>query len=300
MKEKEVKDDRISLAGGVSLSRICAGCMRLGGMTQKELMCFVEQCLEIGVDTFDHAPVYGSYTVESFFGDTILRENSSMRDKLKLITKTGIVLPKTEGNKVIYYNSSANWIISEVKKSLQKLRTDHIDLLLLHRPDPLMNIDETGAVLDDLVKSGKVLSIGVSNFSVSGFNALQSRMQTSLSVNQIELSVKSTENIFNGILDDALERNLPLMAWSPLGGGSVFSNQYKQLHQVLDEISLELDITMDTLLYAWLLRLPAKIIPITGTSKIERIRSAVKALDITLSYDQWYRILAASRGFDVP
>lgn len=300
MAEKKKLDNRIEIAEGVSLSRICAGCMRLGGMKSEELRIFVERCLELGVDTFDHAPVYGSHTVEAFFGESLLLNNSSMRAKIKLVTKTGIILRKPGSNNAKHYNSSAANIRAELEQSLQKLKTDRIDLLLIHRPDPLMNIEETGAVLDDLVKSGKVLSVGVSNFSVSGFSALQSRMQTPLAVNQVELSIKSTENIFNGLMDNALERDLPLMAWSPLGGGSVFSCQNEQLCSAIKNIADELGLAPDTLLYAWLLRLPAKVIPITGTSKIERIQAAVKALDITLSYDHWYHILAASRGFDVP
>jgi predicted oxidoreductase len=293
-------NNRVTLPGGISLSRIVVGCMRIGEMKPEEIKRFVEKCLELGVDSFDHAPVYGAYTIEELFGNAVLKDNSSFRQKMKLVTKTGIVIPNTVGNKTIYYDSSVDWIKGEVERSLQKLRTDHIDLLLIHRPDPLMNPEETGAFLDELVKSGKVLSVGVSNFTLSGFNALQSKMKNTLATNQIEISAAASENIFNGQVDNALEKDLALMAWSPLGGGSVFSGKNDALKNVLTEIAGELEIAVDTLLYAWLLRLPAKIIPVTGTTKIERVETAVKALDVKLNHDQWYRILAAGRGFDVP
>jgi predicted oxidoreductase len=190
-----------------------------------------------------------------------------------------------------------------VERSLRKLGADHIDLLLIHRPDPLMDPSKTGAVLEKLVKSGKVLSVGVSNFTTAGFSALQSKMAVPLAVNQIELSAKTTEPLFNGTVDNALERNLPLMAWSPLGGGGLFLGQDEQsirLRHTIGDIAEERKVSPETILYAWLLCLPVTVLPITGTTRIGRLRSAVAALDLTLTRDEWYRVLAASRGFDVP
>jgi predicted oxidoreductase len=296
---------QIPIAGGVSLSHITAGCMHFDPLKQtpSELRNFVEECLTLGIDTFDHAPVYGAYTEETFFGNAVLYNNNTLRDRIKIVTKTGIVLPNTVGNRVIYYDSSPAWIFAEVDRSLQKLKTDRIDLLLIHRPDYLMDPKETGAALDSLVKSGKVLSVGVSNFTVSCFSTLQKNMKTLLGINQIELSAKAPEPLCNGLIDNALEQNLTLMAWSPLGGGSFFSSpdaESVRLRSVLEDIAREYDVSIDTVLYAWILRLPGRIIPVTGTTKLDRIRAAVKAFDLSLTHDQWYRILAAYRGFDVP
>jgi predicted oxidoreductase len=296
---------QIPIAGGVSLSHIAAGCMRFDPAKHSpmDIRNFVEECLALGINTFDHAPVYGAYTEETFFGNAVLKNNNALRDRIKIVTKTGIILPKTVGNQVIYYDSSPAWISGEVEKSLQKLKTDRIDLLLIHRPDYLMDADKTGAALDKLVQSGKVLSLGISNFAASGFSLLQKSMKTPLAINQIELSAKTPDPLFNGLYDDAMERKLPLMAWSPLGGGSIFSSQDAgsiRLRNVLEEIAREYGVSIDTVLYAWIFRLPGKIIPVTGTTKPERIRTAVKAFNLILTHDQWYRILAASRGFDVP
>lgn len=287
------------------LSQVVAGCMRAAdaGMKGQKLLNFVEQCMDMGITAFDHAPVYGGYTCEEIFGEAVLKKKPELRGRMQLVTKTGIVLPGKNGNKTIYYESSKGEIIKEMEESLQKLGTDYIDILLVHRPDPLANPEETADALDTLVKEGKVRYLGVSNFMPSQVEMLQSYLKNPIVMNQMELSVKTTENYFNGVTDDALTRRMPLMAWSPLGGGSVFTgedDQSRRLRNVIGEIAGNHKTTMDTIMYAWLFVHPVRIAAITGTMNIERIKNAVKALEVSLSYDEWYQILEASRGFQVP
>ncbi|MFQ6864430.1 aldo/keto reductase [Blautia sp.] len=296
---------KIKLSENLSLSQVVMGCMRIAdsGLTEAELLRLVEECLDMGVTSIDHAPVYGGYTCEKIFGDAVLRKKPELREKMELITKAGIVCPGHYGNKTIYYNSTKEEILKEMDESLEKLGTDHVDLLLIHRPDPLADPAETADALETVVKEGKALNVGVSNFMPSQIAMLQSYMSIPLVTNQMELSVKNTENFFNGVVDDALTRKMPLMAWSPLGGGDVFKGtdeKFVRLRTVLTAVAEQYQTTIDAVMYAWLFTHPAKIAALTGTMNADRIRTAVHASDIQLSYDEWYQILEASRGFSVP
>ena len=188
--------EKIRLSETLELSRVVMGCMRLADsqITGEDLLKLVETCLDMGVTSIDHAPVYGGYTCEKIFGDAVLRKRPELRDKMQLITKTGIVCPGKNGNRTIYYNSTKEEILKEMDESLEKLGTDHVDLLLVHRPDPLADPSETADALETLVKQGKALHVGVSNFMPSQMEMLQSRMRIRLVTNQMELSVKNTEN----------------------------------------------------------------------------------------------------------
>ena len=296
---------KIKLSENLFLSQVVMGCMRIAdsGLTEAELLRLVEECLDMGVTSIDHAPVYGGYTCEKIFGDAVLRKKPELREKMELITKAGIVCPGHYGNKTIYYNSTKEEILKEMDESLEKLGTDHVDLLLIHRPDPLADPEETADALETVVKEGKALNVGVSNFMPSQIAMLQSYMSIPLVTNQMELSVKNTENFFNGVVDDALTRKMPLMAWSPLGGGDVFKGtdeKFVRLRTVLTAVAEQYQTTIDAVMYAWLFNHPAKIAALTGTMNADRIRTAVHASDIQLSYDEWYQILEASRGFSVP
>ncbi len=296
---------KIKLSENLSLSQVVMGCMRIAdsGLTEAELLRLVEECLDMGVTSIDHAPVYGGYTCEKIFGDAVLRKKPELREKMELITKAGIVCPGHYGNKTIYYNSTKEEILKEMDESLEKLGTDHVDLLLIHRPDPLADPAETADALETVVKEGIALNVGFSNFMPSQIAMLQSYMSIPLVTNQMELSVKNTENFFNGVVDDALTRKMPLMAWSPLGGGDVFKGtdeKFVRLRTVLTAVAEQYQTTMDAVMYAWLFTHPAKIAALTGTMNADRIRTAVHASDIQLSYDEWYQILEASRGFSVP
>ena len=296
---------KIKLSADLELSQVVMGCMRIvdSKIREEDLLKNVEACLDMGVTSIDHAPVYGCYTCEKIFGDAVLRKRPELRSKMEIITKTGIVLPGREGNKTIYYKSTKEEILKEMDESLEKLGTDYVDLLLVHRPDPLADPQETADALETLVKQGKVRQVGVSNFMPSQMTMLQSRLTLPIATNQMELSVKNTENFFNGVMDDAFTRKMPLMAWSPLGGGSVFKGEDEQsvrLRAVLTEIAQDHGTTMDAIMYAWLFVHPVKIAAITGTMNADRILTAAEATEISLSYDEWYRILEASRGYSVP
>lgn len=297
--------ENIKVNENVEISRVAAGCMRIkeAKLKGQQLLDFVQKCMEIGVTTFDHAPVYGGYQCDQIFGDSVLRMNPKLRQEMQIVTKAGIVLPGAKGNTAIYYNSSKKEIKKETEDSLRRLGTDYIDLLLVHRPDPLADPKETAEALDELIEEGKILAAGVSNFMPSQVRMLQKYMIHPLVVNQVEMSVKTTDNFFNGVSDDALTRGMRLMAWSPLGGGSVFSKQDEQMARlsgVLGQIAEERKVSLDVIMYAWLFRHPAGVIAVTGTTDIRRIKHAVQALSISLTYDEWYRILEASRGFPVP
>ena len=245
----------------------------------------------------------GNYTCEKIFGDAVLRKRPELRDKMQLITKAGIVCPGHYGNKTIYYKSTKEEILKEMDESLEKLGTDHVDLLLIHRPDPLADPAETADALETVVKQGKALNVGVSNFLPSQMTMLQSYLNIPLVTNQMELSVKNTENFFNGVVDDAFTRRIPLMAWSPLGGGDVFKStdeKFVRLRTVLTAIAEEHKTTIDAVIYAWLFVHPVRIAAITGTMNADRIQKAVDATELELSYDEWYQILEASRGYAVP
>ena len=222
---------------------------------------------------------------------------------MQLITKACIVCPGHYGNKTIYYKSTKEEILKEMDESLEKLGTDHVDLLLIHRPDPLADPAETADALETVVKQGKALNVGVSNFLPSQMTMLQSYLNIPLVTNQMELSVKNTENFFNGVVDDAFTRRIPLMAWSPLGGGDVFKStdeKFVRLRTVLTAIAEEHKTTIDAVIYAWLFVHPVRIAAITGTMNADRIQKAVDATELELSYDEWYQILEASRGYAVP
>lgn len=297
--------ETVKLSTSLELSRVIAGCMRTmdAKMTGESLRHFVHECLELGIDSFDHAPVYGGNACEQIFGDEVLQKEPELRSRIKLVTKAGIVLPGQKGNKHIYYDSRKESLLAEVDASLNRLSTDHVDLLLIHRPDVLGHPAEAAAALEEIVASGKALNVGVSNYEPAQFEALQKYLPFPLVVNQAEFSVKSTYNFFNGVADTAMRYGSGLMAWSPLGGGSVFSGTDEQsvrLRTVIQEIADVHNVAMDTVMYAWVLRHPAKIMVITGTMNTSRLKSAVDALELELSYDEWYAILAASRGFDVP
>lgn len=295
----------VTLSDSLRLSRVVAGCMRTvdAGMSGEALRNFVHSCLELGIDSFDHAPVYGAGACEQVFGDDVLKVEPSLRDKIKIVTKAGIILSGQRGNKHIYYDSTRENLLREMDASLKRLSTDHVDLLLIHRPDVLGNPEEIARALEQIVQEGKALNVGVSNYEPAQFEALQSKLSIPLVVNQMEVSVKATYNFFNGVVDTAMKHGTGMMAWSPLGGGSVFSGQDEQsvrLRNTLTEIAESRGVPMDTVMYAFVLRHPVRMMVITGTMNPQRLKNAVDALDLELTYDEWYAILAASRGFDVP
>jgi predicted oxidoreductase len=299
--------EKIKLTEELYFSRIIQGFWRLADwkMTDVELLTFMEQCIELGVTTFDHADIYGNYTCERIFGQALTLK-PSVREKLQLVTKCGIKLPseKYPDRNVIHYDSSKQHIIKSAEQSLKNLQTDYIDVLLIHRPDYLMNPAEMAEAFSTLKKDGKVRYFGVSNFSPSQIAMLQSYLDDPLVTNQIELSAMSTENMENGTLDFSMQHRMAPMVWSPLAGGRIFHENTEQavrlrvtLERLAEEVGAE---SLDQMMYAWLLRHPARLMPICGTGKIDRVKSAVDALNIQLSQEQWYDMLESSKGYHVP
>ncbi len=298
--------ERINLSGSLELSRLVFGVWRLGdwGMSTDQIQQLIEQNIDLGISSFDHADIYGDYTCEELFG-RVLAQSPDLRHKMEIITKCGIKLisnnrPK---HKIKYYDTSRDHIIGSAEQSLNNLHTDHIDLLLLHRPDPLTDPEEVAEAFRILKAEGKVLNFGVSNFSPLQFDMLNSYLDEPLITNQVEISALCLDQFKNGTIEHCQLHSLYPMAWSPLGGGSVFTGQDEQairVREVLERWSNEKGKGIDQLLFAWLLRHPSKIIPILGTGKINRVQKAVEALDIDISRQEWFELWQASEGVEVP
>ena len=289
---------------GPQMSRLVLGYWRLKEwrMSPRELLRFIEQHLELGITTVDHADIYGDYGCEVAFGEA-LKLRPGLREQLQLVTKCGIALPSSAhpGHQLPHYNSEKAHIITSAEQSLRHFGTDHLDLLLIHRPDCLMNADEMARAFNSLRKSGKVRHFGVSNFTPSQFELLQSRLDYPLVTNQVEISPLYQNTLTDGTLDQCQLRHLKPMAWSCLGGGRLFKEPaFQALRDELAQIALEVDAaTIEQVVFAWVMMLPSQPMPIIGSGKIERVRQAVQAEHIQLSRQQWYRIRRAALGRDV-
>jgi predicted oxidoreductase len=285
------------------LSPVVAGCWRMAGwgMDVPARVHWIEQCLELGVTSFDHADIYGGYTVEGLFGEA-LAAAPGLRGRLQIVTKCGIKLvsPARPAHAIKHYDTSGTHVVASVERSLRELRTDRIDLLLIHRPDPLMEPDALAETFGRLRAAGKVLHFGVSNHAPSQFALLHRRV--ALTTNQVEFSPLRLEPLSDGTLDQCLDLGLRPMLWSPLAGGRLFTGDdevARRVRGVLGEIAREQGVSPATVAYAWLLRHPSRPHPITGSRRIEAIAEAVAARQITLDQPQWTRVWAASSGHDV-
>lgn len=299
--------ERIELTtGGPNFSRIVAGIMRLREweMDTPALLDFIHQCLDLGITTFDHADIYGSYTVEALFGKALAAE-PSLRNRIEIVTKCGIQLvsPNRPETRVHHYDTSRAHIVASAERSLSNLQTDVIDLLLIHRPDPLMDADEVAEALAHLRDSGKVRHVGVSNFMPWQFHLLQSRLDFPLVTNQIELSVLHLDPLHDGTLDQMQRLRVPPMVWSPVAGGRLFdpgNERARRVRGVLASVGERIGASVDQVALAWLLRHPARALPVMGTGKIDRLREAAAAEAIVLDRQQWFAVWEASAGREVP
>lgn len=293
--------------GGPEFSRIIPGLMRLNGwgLSTTELIEWIEACLEMGLTTFDHADIYGSHTNEARFG-AALKERPALRERIQLVTKCNIMLPSDNQPEIAFhhYDSSKAHILASVDASLRNFNTDYLDLLLIHRLDYLMDAEEVAEAFSELKSSGKVHHFGVSNFTPSMFDLLQSRLDFPLVTNQVEFSVLHFDPLEDGTFDQAQRLRLAPMAWSPLAGGRVFrqdTEQLKRQHAALSAIAEELGgASIDQVMIAWILRHTARVLPVMGTSKLERLKTAVEAEQLELSREQWYRVWVAAKGHGVP
>jgi predicted oxidoreductase len=286
------------------LSPIVAGVWRLGewGLDAPALARWIEQALDLGITTFDHADIYGGYGVEAAFGEA-LASAPGLRERLRLVTKCGIKLvsPARPSHAIKSYDSSRAHITASVENSLRALRTDRIDLLLIHRLDALMDPDEVADTFGALRAQGKVLHFGVSNHTPQAFAMLHRRVP--LITNQIEFSPLQMGALADGTLDQATDLALPPMIWSPLAGGRVARGSdepAQRVRAVLEDLGRARGVSAATIAYAWIRRHPSRPVPITGSRRFEALREAVTALDLTLSAEDWYRVWSASTGRDVP
>ena len=294
---------RIDITPGLSFSRIVYGMWRIGDDTDtspRHVQAKIEACLEQGITTMDQADIYGGYTAEAIQGNG-LREAPSLRDKIEIVTKCGIVAPagRHSAARVKHYDTGAKHINASVEASLRDMNTDRIDLLLIHRPDPMMDPEETGETLDALVASGKVRSVGVSNFRPWDFSLLQSNMTEDLVTNQIEISLAETSAFTNGDLAYLQERALPVMAWSPLGGGSLMGKD-GPLSDALERVARDNNVDAAAVAVAWLLAHPAKILPVMGTNNLARIASISDAEKVEMDRQTWFELYTLANGREVP
>ena len=290
-----------------SSTPVIAGCMNWGAwgakFTTAGYRSMIESCLEEGVDTFDHADIYGHYTTEREFG-RVLEESPSLRDRMRLITKCGIrlVTPNRPEHRIKSYDTSRRHIIESVERSLSNLGTDRIDLLLIHRPDPLMPPQEVAEAFRILSEQGKVLHFGVSNFSVHQVDLL--RRHRLVEVIQVEVSLLQTEPLYNGVLDQSIREGIDVQAWSPLGAGRLNGDTTdERARRVMAMAGILADThgcKPEQVLLAWLMRHPAHIVPVVGTTRIERMRDAVRSKDVRLDAEEWFMLLRASNGQEVP
>lgn len=275
-------------------------------LSDQQCLSFLKSCIEQGITYTDHADIYGQYQCEAAFGRALSLE-PSIREQITLITKCGIrpaLRDQTLAGKVNYYDSSKSHIIASAHQSLRHFRTDRLDILLLHRPDYLMDADDVAEAFTALKQRGDVMNFGVSNFSPSQFSLLQSRCDFPLVTNQIECSPFELSALDDGTLSYCQEHRVTPMFWSPLAGGKLFNNDDEKglrLRQVLQQVGHEIGAnSIDQVVYCWLFKFPTLPSIILGTGNIERVKSAALSHSLKMEHEQWYRILQASTGHSVP
>lgn len=289
---------------GPHFSRFVQGYWRLGAwnLTAQQRLSFLKSHVELGITTVDNAAIYGNS--ESLFGEA-LKLDTSMRSKIEIVSKFGIngIATSTSEKRVSHYDSSKEAIITSTETSLKRLGIDKLDALLVHRPDLLMNVDEVAEAFELLYRSGKVEHFGVSNFTRSQFQLLQSRLPNALITNQVEINPLNFDVFEDGTTDQLQELKVRPMAWSCLAGGDIFNLQTEQALRVrnsLDDLVCELGASSsEQVIYAWLLKHPSNPVALIGSSNIERIKTSVLALGLNMNTEQWYRLWTAAKGHGV-
>lgn len=294
---------------GSNFSKVVFGTWRIlddeRTRTKEGLLSVFKSCLEVGITTIDTAEIYGSYRVEEAIG-AALALDKSLRQHLQIVTKCGIYVPNEfhPERKTPFYNATADRIIKSAEKSLRFLNTDYIDLLLIHRPDWLTSVDETAKGLNQLLSAGKIRSVGVSNYSATQFEALNSRMDKPLITNQLEFSLLHMDPIYDGTFDHAQQHRYKPMAWSPLARALLMDPTHapsQRIHSACKELSAKYDgASVDQLAYAWIMAHPSQPLTVIGTHKTERIHAAAAAAQIKLEREDWYALWTAAMGHSIP
>lgn len=283
-------------------SEIIAGTMRWGlwgaQHSPARVRELIEVCLRENITTFDHADIYGGHTTEELFGDA-WKEMKIDRESVQFISKCGIVMnSEKKPSDIKYYNYNKDYILKCVDESLMNLKTDYLDVLLLHRPSPLMDTEEVAAAFHTLKDNGKVKHFGVSNFSVSQFEWMNQYFP--LVTNQIEVSVNELSAFENGTLEQMMMKNLRPTAWSVMGNYfSEKSEQNARIRTVIEDLCKKYDAAENQILLAFILKHPSGIIPVIGTSRPETIRELNQSRGIRLDHEDWFRILEAAKGAEV-
>lgn len=291
---------------GPKLSEIVQGYWRMSAWDRnpQQHLSFLKSHVELGVTTVDHAAVYGvGPSCEELFGNA-LKLDPNVRDQIEIVSKCGIELVADDGKHVNHYDSRPVAIEKSVARSLSRMGIESLDVLLIHRPDWLMDVDAIAESFTRLKASGKVQHFGVSNFTATQFALLQSRLASPLVTNQVEINPLNQAAITDGTLDQLQQLRVRPMAWSCLAGGRVFNEQSDQmgrLNATMSDIADEIGAaSIDQVLYAWSMALPSNPMVIVGSGNIERVKAAVDALKLALSSEQWYRIWVAATGHGVP
>ncbi|QXD25121.1 aldo/keto reductase [Opitutia bacterium ISCC 51] len=300
--------NRIQLSSNApEFSQLAYGTWRIlsGDLSIQDINARLNRCVELGITTIDTAEIYGAYEVEEAVGKA-LALSPQLRDQLEIVTKAGIYVPCGfhPDRKVAFYNATRERLGKSLEKSLRFLNTDRLELFLIHRPDWLTSIDETASGLNELVAAGKIRSAGVSNYTPSQFQALNSRMEQPLVTNQVEFHLLGMDPIYDGTFDQCQELRVKPMAWSPMAGGRLFdsSNEAAQrLAEAASGLSEKYNgATLEQLAYAWIIAHPSKPLPVIGTNRLERIDSAAESVKIQLDREDWYVLWAAAKGNGVP
>lgn len=285
------------------ISNIISGTMGWGSwghnLNLKEMENLIKTCYELGINTFDHADIYGGYTTESDFGKAFLNSGINRSDVF-FISKCGIQYPSKKRKLALkYYDYSKEYIIKSVETSIKYLNADYLDLILLHRPSPLMDANEIASAINHLKNQGKIKAFGVSNFEFPQIELLKNNCEIEL--NQIEFSLTNNKSAFNGLFDYLLTNKIKAMAWSPLG--TYFKSKdekSKRIKKVLKPLMEKYDASEDQLLLSWIMNHPLKISPVIGTTNKERIKAAIESLNINMEKSDWFSLLVASQGHKVP
>lgn len=293
--------DRVKFSDALEMSRLVYGMWRLGDDADTSvghIQNKISACLDQGITTMDQADIYGGYEAEEIMGAALTPE---LRNQIEIVTKCDIVAPmgRYADARVKYYDTSRAHILASVEHSLRLMKIDHIDLLLIHRPDPLMDHHETGAALDEVVKSGQVRAVGVSNFRPYDWDLLQSAMTTKLVTNQIEISLLHHAPFTNGDIAFHQMNNQPPMAWSPLGGGALFEAENAGLRNALKAVGDAHGVDEGAVAIAWLLAHPARILPVLGTNNLDRIKRIGDAAKVQIDRETWFDLYTHALGHEV-
>ncbi|MDG0821807.1 MAG: aldo/keto reductase [Staphylococcus equorum] len=301
--------DKVKINQHVSFSKVIQGFWRAKDWqwTPQQLNRYLNELVERGITTMDHADIYGGYSCEGLFGEA-LKLSPQLREQMEIVTKCGIVLPseRIHGANGHRYDHSKHHIRTSVDRSLQELQVDHLDSLLIHRPSPLMDPQEVTEAITALVNEGKVKSFGVSNFNKSEYDLLSKHLVSDklhITLNQLEISPYTIDVLENGLMNHMYKDNVKMMSWSPMAGGKLFDLEDEKsvrIMAVISPLAQKYHSSVNGIVMAWLNKHPATIMPVLGTHKIERIDEAIEGLEVTITDQEWFDIYTASLGHDIP